>query len=82
MFREYANVHNRLEYLFLSSLFSLVLCLWVRPGGCLRVEIPKATSLGQAPALPINIKLAEHALQEQTLQLITNIRRFCLLKVI
>jgi hypothetical protein len=51
------NKPDKLAYLSLESLSSLVQCLWVRPGAYTRVEYLKGASLGSAPALPANIIL-------------------------
>jgi hypothetical protein len=50
--------HKKLELLSLASLSNLVLHLWVKPGACPRVEHLKGDSIGQAPALPANIRLS------------------------
>jgi hypothetical protein len=64
----WGRIHNALSYLLLinglnklegSPLagFSSIVCLWVRPGACSRVEHWKVASLGSALALLTNIRL-------------------------
>jgi hypothetical protein len=60
---QFTNVANKLECLFLASLFSLVSCLLVRPGVYLRVEHLQSASLTEAQALPTTIKLGWKGLQ-------------------
>jgi len=50
------NFRNKIEHLSLASFSSLVKCLWVKPRAYPRVEHLKVASLGQALALPANIR--------------------------
>ncbi len=50
----FTNSCNKLVCLSVESHYSLVLCLWVRPGAFPRVEHLKEASLGQSQPLPQN----------------------------
>ncbi len=50
----FTNSCNKLMCLSVESHYSLVLCLWVRPGAFPRMEHLKDASLGQSQPLPQN----------------------------
>jgi hypothetical protein len=62
---------KKLEFLSLASLSSLVYFLWARPGAYPKAEHLKGSSIGQAPALPTNIRLGWRVLQ------VTNTITYC-----
>jgi hypothetical protein len=45
------NFRNKLEHLYLVSLFRLVKCVWVMPGAYPKVQHLKVTSLGLSSGL-------------------------------
>ncbi len=63
---------NKLEWLVLEGLPSLVYFLWVRPGAYHSVKYQKGASLRQTPALLVTIDQAAKACQGQTLEFIKN----------